>query len=270
MNLKLFKPNYKNDRKVEKIDYSFFEEYLGKLKTRQVFRGKFGNKIEPCNNFKKQYAINAIEHQYEMNNIMKRFRKTLSKPHSNNVFTNTNRNFLMTQQLQSSNRSSTQNKQQQNNNINDNNTNINCLLRDKNINNASNKERCLSYNNIFTPHHNIKSNDPLAITEGKMFNMKNNNHHHHRSTKNGIEKHNNDKIDYFFEYDQYRKAYDKNVLFEKLKQKFDFYKKEETYFERNKWKMFRLNENSHLPVKHSHHRIKVMFMRDKSKMTINV
>lgn len=271
MNLKLFKPDYISDKKKGKIDYSFFEEYLNKLKAKRLFKGGCGNIITPNYTLKKYDSLNMIEQQYEMNTIIKRYKETMGvKVKAKELFINsvksnqnangtcyagTRTNFLMTQQIKERNTKQKPTK------------NPNKSSRDKPFNTLNN-ERCLSHNNIFSPRKTIKSNDQVAMTQGRMFNMKYNSS---TSTKNSNVKKRKDALEYFIQYDKYTNVYDRNFLFEKLKKKFDFFKKEETFFERNKWKMFRFNENSpsyHKPEKQSFHRIKIMFMRDKTKLSM--
>lgn len=79
MNLKLFKPDYKGDKKKTNLDYRFFGEYVKQSGNKFIFKGGFGGNTNTKVNTK---LIDILEHNFQIHSIIKRFKETFGSKYS--------------------------------------------------------------------------------------------------------------------------------------------------------------------------------------------
>lgn len=80
MNLKLIKPDYKSHKQKAYLDYSQFEECVRKVGNQILFKGGFGNATKSTINLNRNYnQFQKIEHQFQIQAIIKRYQHTILK-----------------------------------------------------------------------------------------------------------------------------------------------------------------------------------------------
>lgn len=279
MNLKIFKPNYKEEKKMKQdLNYNIFGEYIKILHNKQVFMGGFcGSTDRQVRVLKNNISqIDYYERKHQINTIIKNYNHSLK--HKRNKRARKISQCLSTEiPFNSEISSDILNKElpevSQINKSLDNHYKIN--LR-KNIGRNTNKSFSCIHNkslpqittitNKNTIEDICKQRNDLGVSINR-----------HKVNVNELRDNLNKKIvnnaiKNIAKYDKtpFAKkkividADDENYKFEKLKQLHKFYRRKESDFEKNKWKMFKKTKilSEQLLPKHSLHWIKLMMRKD--------